>query len=445
MGKRGRHRSKKMPTESVEVVVTGLTHDGRGVAHVDEKAVFVEGALPGERVRFNYVEMHRSYDVGKICEVLEPSEDRVEPRCQVYGTCGGCSLQHMDPEKQIEAKQRTLLDNLQRIGKVSALEVVAPIKSDSTWGYRRRARLGVRNVPAKGRVLIGFREKRSSFLADMHRCEVLHPSVGERFDELSELIAGMEAHDRIAQIEVAVDDTQTALVLRNMDPLSEGDSLRLQAFASQYQFRIYLQPKGPESVVPLWPEATTLCYTLPAFGVSYQFLPNDFTQINYHINQQMIERAVDWLEVEGAHRVLDLFCGIGNFSLALATRTQQVVGVDVSASLIQRARHNATLNGLNNLTFHAADLSKGLQAMGWWQEGFDRVLLDPARDGALEAIPYIAALGVERIVYVSCNPATLARDAGKLVNEYGYRLERVGVMDMFPHTAHVESIALFVR
>ncbi len=443
--KRGRRRSKKLPVESVEVVIDDLSHDGRGVAHIGEKAVFVEGALPGERVEFNYVEVNRRYDVGKVCEVLEASPDRVEARCEVFGICGGCALQHMDPERQIEAKQKIMLDNLERIGKVEADEVVAPLKNETPWGYRRKARLGVRDVIAKGRVLVGFHERRNSFITNMHRCEVLHPSVGEHLDDLSELIASLDAHDRIAQIEVAVDDDQTALVFRNLDPLSDGDCEKLKAFAEQTQFRIYLQPKGPDSVEPLWPEEITLRYSLPDYGVSYQFLPNDFTQVNYNINQKMISRAIDWLQVEGEHRVLDLFCGIGNFTLALATRTQEVVGIEGSKTLVERARANAEMNGLTNVSFHAADLGQELESMPWWQQGFDRVLLDPARDGAQEAIPHIAALGVERIVYVSCNPATLARDAGILVNECGYRLERVGVMDMFPHTAHVESIALFVR
>jgi 23S rRNA (uracil1939-C5)-methyltransferase len=446
MGRRGgRRRSKKLPTESVEIVIDDLSHDGRGVAHVGEKAVFIEGGLPGERVLFNYVEINRSFDIGKVSEVLEASPDRCLPRCEVHGLCGGCSLQHLEPSKQIEAKQKVVLDNLERIGKVSAKEVVEPLRNDNPWGYRRKARLGVRDVLAKGRVLVGFHEKRNSFITNMHRCEVLHPSVGDHLDDLSVLIEGLEARNRIAQIEIAVDDDKTALVFRNLDPLSEQDQKILKEFAEEQGYHIYLQPKGPDSVAPLWPEEITLSYSLPEFGVSYQFRPNDFTQVNYAINQQMVAQAINWLEIGKDHRVLDLFCGIGNFTLALATQCREVVGIEGSEALVERAQHNAKLNNLDNASFFAADLGQELEAMPWWKQGFDRVLLDPARDGAQEAIPYIAALEVEKIVYVSCNPATLARDAGILVNEYGYTLERVGVMDMFPHTAHVESMVLFSR
>jgi len=445
MGRRGRRRGKKIPEDIIEVIIEGLSHDGRGVARVDEKTVFVEGALPGERVKFNYVEINRNYDIGKVCEVLEASKDRVEPKCAVYGLCGGCSLQHLDASKQIVEKQSILIDNFERIGKVEADEIVEPIVGQSSWGYRRKARLGVRSVKGKGRVLVGFREKRNSFITDMHRCEVLHSSVGDRLDELSEVIGSLDAHNRIAQIEVAIDDDKASLVFRNLDPLSDADQQKLIAFAKQFDFHIYLQPKGPDSVTPLWPEEIVLGYSLPEFGVNYQFQPTDFTQVNSDINRQMIHRAIDWLDLGNEDRVLDLFCGIGNFTLALAKRAATVVGVEGSETLVERARENAQRNGLDNVEFHAADLSKELEQMSWWQQGFDKVLIDPARDGAQEAIPYIASLGASKIVYVSCNPSTLARDAGLLVNEHGYRMVKAGVMDMFPHTAHVESIALFVK
>lgn len=445
MGRRGRRRGKKIPQDIIEVTIEGLSHDGRGVARVDEKTVFVEGALPGERVKFNYVEVNRTYDVGKVCEVIEPSTDRVEPKCAVSGLCGGCSLQHMDAAKQIEAKQAILLDNFERIGKVAADEIVEPLVNKSPWGYRRKARLGVRSVMGKGRVLVGFREKRNSFITDMHRCEVLHPTIGDRLDDLSEVIGSLEAHNRIAQIEVAIDDTKSSMVFRNLDPLSDDDQQKLVEFAQKFDLHIYLQPKGPDSVTPLWPSEIQLSYTLPEFGVSYQFEPTDFTQVNTDINRQMISRAIDWLDLDNSERVLDLFCGIGNFTLALATRAAAVVGVEGSETLVNRARANAQRNNLENVEFHAADLSKELEQMAWWSQGFDKVLLDPARDGAQEAIPYVAALGASKIVYVSCNPSTLARDAGLLVNEHGYKMVKAGVMDMFPHTAHVESIALFVK
>lgn len=310
MGRRGRRRGKKIPQDIIEVTIEGLSHDGRGVARVDEKTVFVEGALPGERVKFNYVEVNRTYDVGKVCEVIEPSTDRVEPKCAVSGLCGGCSLQHMDAAKQIEAKQAILLDNFERIGKVAADEIVEPLVNKSPWGYRRKARLGVRSVMGKGRVLVGFREKRNSFITDMHRCEVLHPTIGDRLDDLSEVIGSLEAHNRIAQIEVAIDDTKSSMVFRNLDPLSDDDQQKLVEFAQKFDLHIYLQPKGPDSVTPLWPSEIQLSYTLPEFGVSYQFEPTDFTQVNTDINRQMISRAIDWLDLDNSERVLDLFCGI---------------------------------------------------------------------------------------------------------------------------------------
>jgi 23S rRNA (uracil1939-C5)-methyltransferase len=350
----------------------------------------------------------------------------------------------MQAEAQILAKQEVLLENFERIGKVSPAEVLPPLTGPH-WGYRRKARMGVRNVPKKGRVLIGFREKRAPYVVDMHRCEVLHPSVGEHLDELSEMIGSLEACSRIAQIEVAVDDSQTALVFRNLDPLSEADESNMVAFAQAHDMHFFLQPGGPDTVTPLWPEQTQLSYALPEFEVKFNFTPTGFTQVNTDINRKMVPYAIDMLEVGKNERVLDLFCGIGNFTLPLARRAKEVVGVEGLDILVQRARENAELNAIDNVEFHVADLAKEVELLPWWSQGFDKVLLDPARDGAMEAIPHIAKLGVKRIVYVSCNPATLARDAGLLVNEHGYKLEKAGVMDMFPHTAHVESIALFTK
>lgn len=439
-----RRKRPKMPTEPVRAVIDDLSHDGRGVTHIDGKTVFVEGALKGEEVSFLYVEKKRSYDVGATQEVHKAAAERVEPRCAVFGTCGGCALQHMEAGAQILAKQEVLLENFERIGKVTPGEVLPPLTGPH-WGYRRKARMGVRNVPKKGRVLIGFREKRAPYIVDMHRCEVLHPSVGEHLDELSEMIGSLEACARIAQIEVAVDDTQTALVFRNLDPLSAADREKMIVFAREHEMHFFLQPAGPDSVEPLWPEQTQLSYALPEFDVRFNFTPTGFTQVNTDINRKMVPYAIDMLDVQPDERVLDLFCGIGNFTLPLARRAKEVVGVEGLDILVQRARENAELNGIENVSFHVADLAKEVESLPWWSQGFDKVLLDPARDGAMEAIPHIARLGVKRIVYVSCNPATLARDAGLLVNEHGYTLEKAGVMDMFPHTAHVESIALFTK
>jgi 23S rRNA (uracil1939-C5)-methyltransferase len=443
MAKR-RRRKAKLPTEPVRALITGMSHDGRGVAHVDDKTVFVEGALRGEEVSFVYVEKRKGTLVGAVQEVHTAAPERVEPKCAVFGLCGGCALQHMDPEKQIEMKQETLLENFTRLGKVEPKEVLAPLTGPH-WGYRRKARMGVKDVAAKGRVLIGFREKRAPYIANMLRCEVLHPSVGEHLEELSDLIGTLEASNRIAQIEVAVDDTQTALVFRNLDTLCEEDKAKLIAHAKAHKLCFFLQPGGPDSVEPLWPENIQLSYALPEFEVKFNFTPTGFTQVNTDINRKMVPYAIDLLEVKEDERVLDLFCGIGNFTLPLARRAKEVVGVEGLDILVQRARENAALNNITNAEFHVADLAKEVESLPWWSQGFDKVLLDPARDGAMEAIPHIAKLGVKRIVYVSCNPATLARDAGLLVNEHGYTLEKAGVMDMFPHTAHVESIALFTR
>ncbi|MFO7593852.1 MAG: 23S rRNA (uracil(1939)-C(5))-methyltransferase RlmD [Pseudomonadota bacterium] len=439
-----RRKRPKLPTEPVRAIIEDLSHDGRGVTHIDGKTVFVEGALKGEEVSFLYVEKKRSYDVGVAREIHKAAPERVEPKCAVFGVCGGCALQHMEAGAQILAKQEVLLENFERIGKVSPGEVLPPLTGPH-WGYRRKARMGVRNVPKKGRVLIGFREKRAPYIVDMHRCEVLHPSVGEHLDELSELIGSLEACSRIAQIEVAVDDSQTALVFRNLDPLSEPDREKMIAFAKSHDMHFFLQPGGPDTVEPLWPEKTQLSYELPEFEVKFNFTPTGFTQVNTDINRKMVPYAIDMLEVKADERVLDLFCGIGNFTLPLARRAREVVGVEGLDILVQRARENAGLNQIDNVEFHVADLAKEVETLPWWSGGFDKVLLDPARDGAMEAIPHIAKLGVKRIVYVSCNPATLARDAGLLVNEHGYTLEKAGVMDMFPHTAHVESIALFTK
>jgi 23S rRNA (uracil1939-C5)-methyltransferase len=439
-----RHRRKELPKDPVRVTINGISHDGRGVARVDEKTVFVEGALLGEEVSFIYAEKKKTYDVGVVQEIHTASPLRVEPRCAVFGLCGGCALQHMDANAQILAKQQVLLDNLERIGKVSPKEVLSPLTGPH-WGYRRKARMGVKDVEAKGRVLIGFREKRSPYIVNMLRCEVLHPSVGEHLEELSALIGSLVASNRIPQIEVAVDDTQTALVFRNLDPLCDEDKAKLIAHAKQHNLCFFLQSGGPDSVEPLWPEQIQLSYELPDFDVRFNFTPVGFTQVNTDINRKMVTYAIELLEVKEDERVLDLFCGIGNFTLPLARRAKEVVGVEGLDILVRRAKENAELNNITNVEFHVADLAKEVESLPWWSQGFDKVLLDPSRDGAMEAIPHIAKLGVKRIVYVSCNPSTLARDAGLLVNEYGYTLEKAGAMDMFPHTAHMESIALFTK
>lgn len=437
-------KRKRIPRDPVRATVTGMSHDGRGVARVEEKTVFIDGALPGEEVTFVYKKRTRNFDNGVLHAVISASPDRVEPHCAHYGLCGGCSLQHLSPEDQIRMKQQVLLDNFKHLGKVEPEEVLEPLTGPHR-GYRRKARLGVKYVEKKEKVLVGFREKGTPYLAELSRCEVLHPSVGERLEEIAELIAGMEAYNRIAQIEVAVDDTQTAMVFRNLDDLSDSDTNRLIEYARANDLRVFLQPKGPDSVTPLWPDAVTLSYALLPHGVDFQFRPTDFTQVNTDINRKMVDRALALLDLQDSDRILDLFCGLGNFTLPIARRVREVVGVEGAPELVERARENAERNGIDNVAFHTADLSADLEQAPWWKGGFDKVLLDPPRSGARETLEHIAALKVPRIVYVSCNPATLARDAGILVNEFGYRLEKAGVMDMFPHTGHVESIALFTK
>jgi 23S rRNA (uracil1939-C5)-methyltransferase len=424
--------------------IESLSHDGRGIAHIDGKTTFIDGSLPGEDISFLYTARTRKFDEGRLCELFTVSPERVEPRCAHFAVCGGCSLQHQAGERQIYAKQQSLLDNLERIGKVEPQRLLEPL-TGPVWGYRNKARLGVKYVKKKGRVLVGFREKRSPYLADIRRCEVLHPSVGERIEALAELIQGMKTRERIAQIEVAVGGEVSALVFRNLDPLPAGDTDRLKVWARETGLHVYLQPAGPDSIELLWPEQSQLAYRLPAFDLELYFLPTDFTQVNPAINQPMIEQALSLLEVDASQRVLDLFCGLGNFTLPLARKAGSVTGVEGDAALVQRARDNAQRNGVGNVEFHAVDLSEDPGTQAWMRQRYERILLDPPRSGAQEMVRHLAGLGAERLVYVSCHPGSLARDAGVLVNEHGYCLAAAGVMDMFPHTAHVESMALFVR
>jgi 23S rRNA (uracil1939-C5)-methyltransferase len=439
----GRRKRNPLPPPAT-AIIESLNHDGRGVAHVEGKTVFISGALPGEEVVFRYTVSRRQHAEGEATDVLRAAAQRVAPRCAHFGVCGGCALQHLACEAQIDSKQQVLLDNFKHLAKLQPQMLLAPLRGPH-WGYRRKARLGVKYVRKKGRVLVGFRERSSPYLADLKRCEVLHPSVGERVEALAELIDSLSVRDQIPQIEVAVDDTQTALALRTLAEPSAEDKDKIKTFAQQNQLLIYLQPGGADSLVPLWPEPIELRFTIEQHKVSFAFKPGDFTQVNAEINRQMIDRAIELLDLAPEDRVLDLFCGLGNFTLPLARYCAEVVGVEGEAKLVERARANAAENGLHNAQFHAADLSRELRDYAWWRQGFTKVLLDPPRSGAQETLEHVARMRVERIVYVSCNPATLARDAGVLVHEHGYQLVQAGVMDKFPHTAHVESIALFLR
>ena len=409
---------------------------------MEGKAVFIDGALPGEEVGFEYLGTHRKYDEGRVTVVHRASPDRVTPRCPHFGVCGGCSLQHMDPGAQIRAKQQVLLDNLKHIGNVVP-DTILPVLAGPVWGYRSKARLAAKYVIKKGRLLVGFREKRTPYVAELTRCEVLHSSVGEHLQDLAALIDRLEARARIPQIEVAVSEAVTALVFRHLDPLSEVDREQLRQFAADQGLHVYLQPGGPATVQLLWPQQSSLSYHLPAQDIEIRFRPTDFTQVNTVINGQMVERVLQLLALQPRDRVLDLFCGLGNFTLPMARFAGAVTGVEGEAGLVSRARDNADLNGIDNADFHVADLAAEDPDPAWSSAHYDRVLLDPPRSGAAAVLPVIGKLRPGRIVYVSCHPGSLARDAGNLVNEQGYRLVAAGVMDMFPHTAHVESIAEF--
>ena len=429
----------------IEIEIVDLSHDGRGVGRIDGKAVFVSGALAGERVRAQMKQRKRSFDQAELLEVLRPSPERVVPGCPHFGRCGGCALQHLAPAAQIAAKERVLLENLERIGQLRPQRVLPPLTA-SIWGYRRKARLGVKYVRAKERVLVGFREMADPrFIADIDSCAVLVPQVGERLSDLARLIEGLAARERVAQIEVASGDDSTALVFRNLDALGEADQAALVAFGKQHDLGIVLQPGGIDSLQVLWPESLALRFAIPAADVSLDFRPLDFVQINAELNQRMIAQALALLDPQPTDRVLDLFCGLGNFTLPLARRAREVVGVEGDAGLVQRARDNASRNGIGNAHFFAADLAKPLAGENWLSEKFDLILLDPPRTGADGVIAQLPTRGVRRIAYVSCHPGSLARDAALLVRDHGFNLVAAGAMDMFPHTAHVESIAVFER
>ena len=440
-----RRRRKSLPAEPVRCVIERLSHDGRGIARQDGKTQFVDGALPGETVMAKMVSSRSKFDELRTLEVLEPVAQRVTPPCEFADLCGGCSLQHMGSDAQISFKEKTLREHFAHFGGIEPEQWQPPMRSPEL-GYRRKARLGVRFVPKRDSVLVGFREKRNSFLTDIDRCVVMDPRIGDRITDLREMLYTLQAHDSIAQVEVACGDDSAALVFRNMETLAHQDYERLVAFGKAHDLHIYLQPKGPDTVHRIWPEQgeERLSYRMPEFDLTMKFHPMDFTQVNADINQKMVARAVEWLDVQPGERVLDLFCGLGNFTLPLARRAGQVVGVEGDETMVVRGRENAAFNGLENVSFHGANLQGDFTRESWAAEGFDKILIDPPRSGAEEVCEYLTAFGARSIVYVSCNPATLARDAGVLVAK-GYRLVRAGVMDMFPHTTHVESIALFER
>ncbi|MBT8088519.1 MAG: 23S rRNA (uracil(1939)-C(5))-methyltransferase RlmD [Gammaproteobacteria bacterium] len=432
--------------EPETATIQSVTQDGRGIAGIAGKKAFVAGALTGETVQFIRRKSRRSYDEAELLEVIEASPQRVEARCEAFGRCGGCALQHVSGPQQRDIKSQTLVDNLERIGRVEPREWLAPMTGPQ-WHYRRRGRLAVKHVPAKGRTLVGFRERHAPFITDMHRCEVLAEPVDGMIDDLSDLIGRLSIRSRLPQIEVAIADNGVALVFRVLDPPTDEDRSALAGFGEAHGLRIYLQPGGLDSVSLLYPDSAPerLNYVLPEFELKIEFEPIDFVQVNGEINRRMVQFAVEQLDVGPADRVLDLYCGIGNFSLPLARRAASVLGIEGESGLVARAADNARLNDVANVEYRVADLSKVDGSERWVTDTWNRLLLDPARSGAAAVVNQMHRLQPARLVYVSCHPGTLARDAGTLVHDHGYSLESAGIIDMFPHTAHVESIAVFSK
>ena len=438
-------RARVAVSEIITARVDGLNHDGWGVVRGAGKTVFVAGALPGELVEYRTRRRQRSHDEAELVAVLEPAPDRIAPGCPHYGTCGGCSLQHLAPASQLQMKDAQLREALRRIGKVEPLEWLPPL-SGEPWGYRRRARLGARFVHARGRCLVGFREKMSSYVAEVEQCPVLRPEVGTLIGELSRLVTSLSMPARIPQIEAAIGDALTVLVVRVLEPPSAADRALLEAFERQHGLRILLQAGRPDQLETLCGDAPSLWYGLPEYDLKLAFQPADFIQVNGAMNRLLIQHVLGRLELDAQSVVLDLFCGLGNFTLPLATRAQRVVGIEGDAGLIARAQANAAANGLGNVHFHVANLAgeeavqRCLALAGG--AGYSHVLVDPPRTGALDVLPALARLAPRRLAYVSCHPGSLARDLGILVTEHGFSLRSAGIVDMFPHTSHVESVAI---
>ncbi len=427
-------------------VIESLDHEARGITRFEGKTVFVEGALPGERVEYACIRKKPTYEIARVERILEASSSRITPACPHFGTCGGCSMQHFDPAAQVAAKQRVLEANLWHLGRLVPEQLYAPIHGPQ-WGYRFRARLSARLVPKKGGMLIGFHERKSSYVADMQVCPNLPKHVSDLLLPLRELIASLSISTALPQIEVAVGENVTALVLRNLEPINSADEQSLKTFADRYDVVFYLQPKGPASAYRFYPlEGPRLSYRLPDYDIEHFFSPTEFTQVNHAINRVLVRRAMTLLEPQRGERIADMFCGLGNFTLPIARSGARVVGVEGSSELVRRAGENAAANGLEGqVEYGVANLFEAtpetLAALGH----FDKMLIDPPREGAVELVKSISENGPRRIVYVSCNPATLARDAAILVTQKGYRLKGAGVVNMFPNTSHVESVAQFEK
>lgn len=428
-----------------EVIIEKLSHDGRGIAHIDGKTCFVAHALPGERVRIAIKMSKRNYSEATTLAVLSGGDSRVEPQCPHFTVCGGCSLQHVTQDEQIKLKQSVLLEQLTHFGQAQPQSILEPLRTEP-YHYRRKARIGLKFVTKMGKIVLGFRERSGRYITDCTRCEVIHPRVAALWEPIREVIQSLSIKTEIPQIECAVGDTQVALVVRHLQAFTAEDLEQLVDFAAKHEVDLYLQPKGPSTVHKIYPQSglNRISYALPQFKVTLQAHPLDFMQVNGHINEQMIARAIELLDIQPNDTVLDLFCGLGNFTIPMARLAKKVVGVEGEASMVERVLENAALNDCDNVEAYCADLSQDCSTQTWAKQSYNKLMIDPARAGAQEVISLISTLQPERICYVSCNPATLARDAG-LLQTAGYTLVSAGVMDMFTHTHHTEAMALFVR
>jgi 23S rRNA (uracil1939-C5)-methyltransferase len=439
-----RQRRRKLMEQPIEVVIEDLSHDGRGIARINGKVMFVNGALPGEKVIAKHTGGNKNFEEGLAIEILQSAEDRVEAKCQFYDVCNGCTMMHLAPVKQIEFKQNTLKQNLLKMAKIQPESWLQPLTADS-WHYRRRARLSVRWVIAKDKVLVGFREKNGRYVADMDYCEVLQKPLDDLLKPLAQMIEQLSIRQHIAQIEASIADNDVALIIRHLKPIREADEKLLLEFAAQQGVRIYSQSKGPNTIIEMTQSVQPLYFDMPDYNVRMEFLPSDFIQVNAKMNDKMIAQAIKLLDIQADDVVLDLFCGLGNFTLPLATKVKEIVGIEGEQSLVERAIANAQLNHLDNVKFEMADLRRNHENSEWFKKDYSKVLIDPPRSGAWEVLPLIAQTQAKTLLYVSCHPASLARDSDRLVNQLGFKLVKAGVMDMFPHTSHVESMALFVR
>lgn len=439
-----RRSRNKLPQEPVELVIEDLTHDGRGVAKWNEKVVFVQNALPGEVVMAKLNRKTRNYNEALAIEILKASSDRVEPKCEFYTVCNGCSMMHLDESKQIDFKFNTLKSNFHKMAHAEPKKWITPL-TDSHWNYRRRARLSVKWVHAKDKMLVGFREKNGRFVADMNHCHVLEKPLANLLKPLAELFEKTSIKQSIPQVECSMGDNAISLIIRHMKPFNSDDVMLIKKFADEHKLQVYFQSKGPKTVVPIETYAASLNFELEEYQLKYEFLPNDFIQVNRRMNEKMIKQALSAMQIKADDVVLDLFCGLGNFTLPMAQTAAAVIGVEGDEQLVERAKHNAQLNDLNKVEFYQADLTQDQDNSEWFKKDFTKVLIDPPRSGAWEILPLIAKTSAKTLVYVSCHPASLARDTDRLVNELGFTLETAGVMDMFPHTSHVESMAIFSR